>query len=214
MKIESLQQQQSLTGYHRRKPTWAVATMRDITSFSLLQCVKQSVWSRSAQRRSHSRDVMFAAGPHLSGLSDAQTESIIPTSSVPWRDREGEYGSVTAFRVWIMSSTFFCPAKTNYLSHTHTHTHALTQRYNTDKRTGHLKHICFLSVQHKVQQQSRENKTEQRGAAYSVTTPFPTVLCPAVLTTAFWGLACSSCISLISCSVEPWTWLSTLNHWL
>lgn len=34
------------------------------------------------------RDVMCDDGPHLSGLSDAQTESIIPTSNVPWRVRE------------------------------------------------------------------------------------------------------------------------------
>lgn len=34
------------------------------------------------------------------------------------------------------------------------------------------------------------------------------------LTTAFCGFACSSCISRISCSVDAWTWLSTLNHWL
>ena len=33
-------------------------------------------------------------------------------------------------------------------------------------------------------------------------------------TTAFCGLACSSCISRISWSVDAWTWLSTLNHWL
>lgn len=40
---------------------------------------------------------MSDAGSHLSGLSEAQTESIIPTSNVPWRERE----RVTVFRGWI-----------------------------------------------------------------------------------------------------------------
>ena len=49
--------------------------------------------------------------------------------------------------------------------------------------------------------------------------PCPSWDCPPPLhrslhTTAFCGFACSSCISRISWSVDAWTWLSTLNHWL
>lgn len=33
---------------------------------------------------------MSDAGSHLSGLSEAQTESIIPTSNVPWRERDSD----------------------------------------------------------------------------------------------------------------------------
>ena len=50
-------------------------------------------------KTSQRRDVMSDAGSHLSGLSEAQTESIIPTSNVPWRERD----KVMVFRGWIMS---------------------------------------------------------------------------------------------------------------
>lgn len=41
-------------------------------------------------KTSQRRDVMSDAGSHLSGLSEAQTESIIPTSNVPWRERDSD----------------------------------------------------------------------------------------------------------------------------
>lgn len=44
-------------------------------------------------KTSQRRDVMSDAGSHLSGLSEAQTESIIPTSNVPWRERERDNDS-------------------------------------------------------------------------------------------------------------------------
>lgn len=37
------------------------------------------------------------AVPHLSGLSDAQTESIKPTSSVPWTERRGHSSQESYF---------------------------------------------------------------------------------------------------------------------
>lgn len=115
--------------------------LTDTTSASVCETVQG--WTKKGQRR----DVMSDADPHLSGLSDAQTESIIPTSNVPWRDRERGRGFSNS--VQDVDNEFDLPLpRGNQLSHTDTHTrkqhHAHSQVQRWKEETAFPTHLCSI----------------------------------------------------------------------
>lgn len=103
----------------------------------------------------------FDVGPHLSGLSEAHTESIIPTSSVPWGDTQRDGGRFTnSFQGVDNEFDLRCTVETNYLTRKQQGLHSQVQHWRS---TWHFQHICVLLLQNKALQQNLKLKEENKG---------------------------------------------------